>query len=418
VRLRNIRNCRKNYEEIVVKSVSTNVVAIQKKNNMILWSQRTTIAAYGFAAFIINLIHSPSHAMIVPNQQQFQLHQYDQPFLSKSHLDRKPSLLYFHEAKSILSTISISTNLCLALILGSPLPSTASIPSPESSVTLEKLHNQDDTSTNIWELNNGQVKLPDLLQLTINNHNHNHPSEIKIKHPILLGSGGGGAVFSANANLAKKDNAKVAIKVSWSRSTKSVKNECEVLQSLENTHVRNVETCLGQFDYPYDDQNRVMIVLTPVVEDDPVASLSEINQDLWKNSIHSIISTLIDILASNVITVDVQPLISKRTGDVLFIDFTEAKVISSTTSKSSSSSFMDLALVSSFCNEMMALIPSSNDGNDGKWQEFASKAFLEELKLAQERGIEFSQEIFSIFSDQSVLVSYPPTLEFIESKTT
>jgi hypothetical protein len=64
---------------------------------------------------------------------------------------------------------------------------------------------------------------------TINNNNY--PSEIKFKNPILLGSGGGGAVFSTNAQYNQNSNLakKVAIKVSRSRSTKSVKNECEVL---------------------------------------------------------------------------------------------------------------------------------------------------------------------------------------------
>jgi hypothetical protein len=34
---------------------------------------------------------------------------------------------------------------------------------------------------------------------------------------------------------------------------------------------------------------------------------------------------MINVLRANVITVDVQPLIDKENGDVIFIDFTEAR---------------------------------------------------------------------------------------------
>ena len=53
----------------------------------------------------------------------------------------------------------------------------------------------------------------------------------------------------------------------------------------------------------------------------------------------------------NVATTDVQPLISKATGDVLFIDLTEAQIMSKPVS------FLDVSLASSFCAEIYSLIP-------------------------------------------------------------
>jgi len=90
------------------------------------------------------------------------------------------------------------------------------------------------------------------------------------------------------------------------------------------------------------------------------------------------IKPLVDMLTSNMITVDVQPWISKRTGAHSSFIFTFTF---------NSSPFMHL-----ICNILH---------------------FLTNFFTIISTGItlEFSQETFSIFLDQSVLVSYPPTLE-------
>ena len=53
------------------------------------------------------------------------------------------------------------------------------------------------------------------------------------------------------------------IKVSWKRSSESVRKECSILQSLAS--IPHVERCIGQpMDYSYED-GRTIIALSPVV---------------------------------------------------------------------------------------------------------------------------------------------------------
>ena len=256
----------------------------------------------------------------------------------------------------------------------------------------------------VWQLNNGEVKLPDPLII----RNNDDTNKLILEQPTLLGSGGGGGVFSFHSrnSIDSNDNF-LAVKVSWLGSSESVEKECNVLQFLSNTNTRNIEKCIAQMNYPYDTR-RVMIVLSPVISNDPVSTLSKIESKLQPYAVKSVIGTLIDMLSANVITVDVQPLISQQTGDVVFIDFTEAQFLSS----KQPPTFLDLAQISAFCAEMMALIPSESI----ELQKLASISFLHELKSAEVRGVKFSDEIYTIFSNQSILMSSPDTLAYIESK--
>jgi hypothetical protein len=108
-----------------------------------------------------------------------------------------------------------------------------------------------------WKLGNGDVELPDPLAI----------AGLQLQHPRLLGSGGGGAVFSMedvskNVPSSKSATGNVAVKVSWRRSAASVENECHVLQLLQESSVSGVEICLGQAPYP-TDPTRIMIALHP-----------------------------------------------------------------------------------------------------------------------------------------------------------
>ena len=224
-------------------------------------------------------------------------------------------------------------------------------------------------SENVWQLGNGEVRIKEPLTAF-------QPELPPLNQPRLLGSGGGGAVFSLlpvhskpinqnedivddiNYNIDDSSSEEIVVKISWQRSKDTVQRECTILQYLEQSHAnRGLETCLAQVKYPYNSNNinneqddRIMIALTPVMNDS-AASINDINPKLQRHAIQSIISTLVDMLSANVATTDVQPLISKATGDVLFIDLTEAQIMSKPVS------FLDVSLASSFCAEIYSLIP-------------------------------------------------------------
>ena len=343
-----------------------------------------------------------AHALNTPKQPKKHL-SFSSSFVPRSIKD--PEQNDIEHGISISPTTCVTLSFCLSLTIGCSTLLSKAPPSYAGNDVLNiDIHSEKIIKT--WRLDNGEVQFPDPMSFVLPNN-----QRLQLDHPALLGSGGGGAVFSFNSfDPVDEKSELVAVKVSWSRSTQSVRKECQILQLLEEKQTRNVEKCLGQTDYIFD-QNRAMIVLKPVVQNDPVSSLSEIDEELQPHSVKSIINTMVDMLAANVVTVDVQPLISKSSGDVLLIDFTEAQVILSQESTRFPSS-LDLALVSSFCGEMLTLIPPESSS----LQEIASKTFLQELKVAESRGVYFSDEIYNIFADQSILMSSPDTLAYVESK--
>jgi len=135
-----------------------------------------------------------------------------------------------------------------------------------------------------------------------------------------------------------------------------VENECDVLRGLEG--VPHVERCLGGPNrYPYED-GRVMIalspVMTPTVSNDITPSLKDVNSgEAQRYAVKNVVETMVGMLAAGVYTIDVQPLFLVETGDVLFIDFTEASRFSRPPSPSEESAMVG------FCSEMRVLIPDS-----------------------------------------------------------
>ena len=69
-----------------------------------------------------------------------------------------------------------------------------------------------------------------------------------------------------------------------------------------------------------------MIALQPVVEN-AVSRVDKINPDVQPLAVQGIVQTFIDMLHANVVTTDVQTLMNKETGKVLFIDLTEAQTM-------------------------------------------------------------------------------------------
>jgi len=226
-----------------------------------------------------------------------------------------------------------------------------------------------------WNLRNGKVQFErpfSFAGISMQDgkleSDYSSSSRVSLWGPTFLGSGGSGAVFSFSTNPNNDNNKSnkedldgknnVAIKVSWKRSRDSVENECNILQSLDN--VPHVERCLGRPNpYPYED-GRVMIALAPVVApstatDGIASSLKDVNPGRpQRNAAREVVETMIGMLRLGIYTIDVQPLVSVETGEVLFIDFTEARHFS----RNSLSSFDESALVG-FCSEMSTLIPDS-----------------------------------------------------------
>jgi hypothetical protein len=215
--------------------------------------------------------------------------------------------------------------------------------------------------THVWNFESASVELPERLTM---------PSMMmpitsqSLHQPQLLGAGGGGAVFRMTTTTSLHDeegarcrdeeaDADVALKISWVASADSVANACRLLQILEQKQVHGVERCLGMEPYP-SDQRRVMIALQPVVTDQ-VSSIADLPNELRQTiATEQLMQTLVEMLAAQVVTTDVQLLVSSS-GDILLIDLTEAKLLLT----ASPPSLLDLSLAGSFCSEMMSLVPES-----------------------------------------------------------
>ena len=197
------------------------------------------------------------------------------------------------------------------------------------------------SSVTSWNLPNGTVEFDGPLIVKA--------APMSLNNPELLGSGGGGAVFSMTPSNGVVP---VAVKVSWVNSARSVRNECAILKVLKANNVRGVESCIASDEYP-SDSRRALIVLEPVVSEESTSSIGDlVRKDLQITAAEQLMVTMIDMLYAKVATTDVQPLISTQTGSVLLIDMTEAKEL-----LSSPMSYEEQALTASFCNEIMALIP-------------------------------------------------------------
>ncbi|KAL7580447.1 hypothetical protein ACA910_004465 [Epithemia clementina (nom. ined.)] len=259
-------------------------------------------------------------------------------------------------------------NLSVLLSL-SPSSSSSSTSTSWRSPSTPDDNDDDDTTTDhsssrggryTWVFPNGSVVLEDPLRIS---------GTLVLTQPELLGSGGGGAVFAMtprmdpNSSSSSSDSGHVALKVSWTSSAASVQNEChmwrrihnncptmddeETLANHETSNGVVVEQCLARQPYPYDPRHqRTMIVLTPVLEQEPATttptdtsslsftSVSPVSHlDLVTDSLahsvalHGIVQAMMHLLSANVVTTDVQFLMSPTTGRVLLIDLTEAKAI-------------------------------------------------------------------------------------------
>lgn len=277
-------------------------------------------------------------------------------------------------ARAFLSTIificlcSVYPEVCIAFVgpendVHRPIQSIAA---PSHNTKSEKYDEQANLGNQQyqWVFENGNVELPEMIDAY----------GLKLTSPQLLGSGAGGAVFVLQNEPTKSQlshgqisnvgiPSQIALKVSWKASAKSVAHECQILQQLQDASKRKhgrtistIETCLGELRYKAD-VSRTMIILQPVFIETQAVSLQDFlsEPDKMMTSVTLIIRTLIQMLSENIVTIDVQPLISRDTGQILFVDFTEAATID-TQGKITGE---DASLIRNFINEMMILIPDS-----------------------------------------------------------
>ena len=251
----------------------------------------------------------------------------------------------------------------------------------------------DSLTTNHYEFGNGSVAVDDPMTF--------RESGITLVEPSFLGAGGGGSVWKmtvagggTSSSSDKNHGNNVVVKISWARSTGSVRNECEVLRVMEQKKVTGVERCLGSKEYAYDPK-RIVIAMEPFAEDnnnksqtgdddgsgDLTSRLDDLSPKMARKSAIQLSRTMAQMLAARVVTTDIQPLISKSKGDVLLIDMTEAKVLETVplpaqgvkATSSSGLSDLDRALVNAFCTEILGLIPD-------ELLDEASKSFWEEVR--------------------------------------
>ncbi len=245
-----------------------------------------------------------------------------------------------------------------------------------------------------YEFGNGSVQIDNPMELR----------GMKLAEPKLLGAGGGGSVWKMRASITptgpnrkRQDidsgiNKDVVVKISWSRSTKSVRNECDILKVMEQNGVTGVERCLGAMEYKYD-KRRVIIAMEPFVEDkdgvDITSSLEDLSPKIARQSAVQLSKTMAQMLSANVVTTDIQPLISRSTGKLILIDMTEAKAFQPDRVITE----IDKALINAFCTEIIGLIP------EDLFDE-ASKFFLEELnRIEIETHVKLREEFKEVLRE-------------------
>ena len=131
-----------------------------------------------------------------------------------------------------------------------------------------------------------------------------------------------------------------------------------------------------------------MIALQPALASPSgiTSSISNVPPDRREKAVKQVMETMAAMLGANIITVDVQTLISEETGEVLFIDFTEAMTLSlPATSK-------DIVAVVGFCNEIKALVPDS-------LQDMATHYLKVLLQGMDGNGMTLSSDVYSVLEN-------------------
>lgn len=142
-------------------------------------------------------------------------------------------------------------------------------------------------------------------------------------------------------------------------------------------------------DYPYEN-GRSIIALSPVVMETAAdnngitSSIDKVNPGLpQRNAVQCVVETMVQMLQLGIYTIDIQPLIDRTTGELVFIDFTEADYFSTIGDGDD-----DSAIVG-FCGEMLTLIPE-------RLKDMAVEMLTTEINNMKENNKPLSQKIIDI----------------------
>lgn len=194
-----------------------------------------------------------------------------------------------------------------------------------------------------------------------------------------LGSGGS----SEGVYKVKLDNGASGI-VKKGRVGDSVisllRNECNTLHLLAAAGVENIEKC--ETLCPSATQNSIDIVLTPYFRGEgSIDSITVPSIQARQTATRKLMRTVAQcIISAKVASSDLQILVEPKTGDLLVIDFTEAKTWAGQVPDS-----LTVSQIRSFLSEAFSLIPVD-------CQEIAKKSLgdaVEELQLKHD-GMEIS----------------------------
>lgn len=152
----------------------------------------------------------------------------------------------------------------------------------------------------------------------------------------------------------KMDNADVAVKISKQFSSEKVLHECLTLRKLALAEVPNIEMCLCISE---NEKQQVSAVYSPFLggslTSHIVSSISgTIDQPTQYEISRKLLDTVVSIIRAGVVLTDLQWLYDVSSGQLLIIDFTEAKNVNTV-----GPSFLELQEIDNFISEALAYIP-------------------------------------------------------------
>lgn len=184
---------------------------------------------------------------------------------------------------------------------------------------------------------------------------------LDIELKSLAGAGGTGRVYQGTARALSKSIVyeSVAVKVSLPTTKPRLQNECEILHHLEQKRVNHVDKCISTCSLvPNNNLGDFATVLYPFKSPTNansfiVSSIAIIpSPEVAKTAACQLLQTVIEIILAGVVVTDLQFLADTMTGDVLLIDFTEARMIAT-----GNLQYIDKQAIQSFLSEAIAFIP-------------------------------------------------------------
>ena len=235
-----------------------------------------------------------------------------------------------------------------------------------------------------------------ILPLSINAIDYNSFIEDDNGHKYetvsFLGEGGSGTVYLARESSTKfNSNDKYVLKISHG-NPKGVQNECKILNyfesSLNTKYYKNgVPKCICEVNNIHlsplkNNKNGVdtAIVMKPYF-DNPSSTFDSLKStSIREKAVTRFIDIVADLLKTGIVSTDLQPLIDSNTGEVLLIDFSEAKLLSLSETNLSS---IDELSIQAFLSEALSIIPS-----DSETQHKARQQLQQRMNVKEKEGKE------------------------------